>query len=209
MLSDDLRKPSFQKVNKLGLHELETVRYIKTNELPSLERPAGLPFQAHQLPLLHHNNHVGPGQMLGSEPFVGVGTKAGKVCWQSEFRGRDSCGGRAAFACLAAYEKNIGHGAIVIDRKLVGQRRFAVAAIRAAPRRGFAGFSIHLAATSGLPDANVDRFNELFTRTEKAVTVDSQGVNQCVCGTDKAEELSEQDVLGKITTYAWRERGSV
>ncbi|WP_439530049.1 nitrate reductase [Pannonibacter sp.] len=46
-----------------------------------------------------------------------------------------------------------------------------------------------VAAASGLAAADVGRFYELFTRTDKVVTVYSQGVNQSVCGTDKVNAI--------------------
>jgi len=46
-----------------------------------------------------------------------------------------------------------------------------------------------IAAISGLPEARVTAFYELFARTAKAVTVYSQGVNQSTAGTDKVNAI--------------------
>lgn len=67
-------------------------------------------------------------------------------------------------------------------------------ALSCAPR------SLHeVALASGLPEPSVEQFYGLFAKTEKVVTVYSQGVNQSVSGTDKVNAIINCHLLtGRI-----------
>ncbi|MBE7212792.1 MAG: molybdopterin-dependent oxidoreductase, partial [Gluconacetobacter diazotrophicus] len=91
----------------------------------------------------------------------------------------------ALFNGLLCWLADRGH----VDRDYVSRHTAGFDAALAAARAGGGGDLAAVAEATGLPEADVARFFDLFATTERVMTVYSQGVNQSAAGTDKVNAI--------------------
>jgi hypothetical protein len=101
-----LRDPGLKSVDELLIHVLVIVRDVEADDALPSDFLAELLLQPIQMPLLHHEDQVGPTEVPGRDPDSGALLCADRADVVTTDPVEDRLGGEASKAILAADKKN-------------------------------------------------------------------------------------------------------
>jgi len=111
-------RAAFEDPDQDGIHEFIVVRNVEANDPLAIQAGTEFPVQLVPVGLLHHEDDVGPFDLLGRQHHVRVVRDAGRVSLDARPGRKDLFGGRAAQAIGAADEEDVGH----FDRSRGGEK---------------------------------------------------------------------------------------
>ena len=96
LLGQVLRAFRFQKLDQLRLHILVVIRDVEHGDAFSGEGVGEFPIEAIAVRFFHHQNDVGPFELLVAKRYLGVVVEAGGIDFDAAVAGEHGLCGRAA-----------------------------------------------------------------------------------------------------------------